>query len=52
MDPHPRPLPAPDLGPALAVGEIDETLPGEETVTNERDGPLDAGLVLLIPNSG
>lgn len=52
MDPHPRPAPAPLLGPTLRVSEIDEGLPGEERATHERDGPLDARLVLRGTHPG
>lgn len=46
VDPHPGPLAAPHLGPALGVGEIDERLAGDERLADERHGPLDPRLVL------
>ena len=46
MHPQPGPLPAPDLGPALRVGEINEALASEERAAHELHLALDAGLVL------
>jgi hypothetical protein len=40
VHPHPSPLSAPRLDPALGVGEIDEVLAGEEALTHERHHPL------------
>ena len=48
----PGPLPAPLLGPALGVGEIDERLAGEERVAHERHRPLDPWLVLRATHPG
>ena len=46
VDAHPGPLPAPRLGPALGVGQVDERLAGEERLAHERHRALHPGLVL------
>lgn len=46
MDATPGPTPAPRLGVALGVRQIDEDLTGEHRPTRERHAPLDAGLLM------
>ena len=48
----PGPLPAPRLGAALRVGEIDERLTGAERVPHELHRPLDPRLVLRATHPG
>ena len=52
MDALPGPFPAPQLGPPLRVGEIDERLPGEERGAHERHGSLHTWLVLRATHPG
>ncbi len=51
MDAHARTLPAPQLSPALGVGEIDEGLAGEERAPHELHLALDPRLVLRRAHS-